>query len=856
MMDSEHLGMERLSRNKYNQKISDLRNREYPMLRGRRCLIAFRHAYSYLYKSLGMTYLDHAGTTLYCRSLIDAFSRDMMSSLVGNPHSASSSSQLSSKRIDDVRLQILRLFNANPDQFDVVFTANATAGIKLVMESFKEHTNGFWYGYHNDSHTSLVGVREAAKVGHKCLTSHEVEIWLDGGKIADGAPADAQLGLFAYPAQSNMDGRRLPLNWPGRFRDLTAEPDYHVYTLLDAAAFVSTFPFDLSDALKAPDFISLSFYKMFGFPDLGALIVRKDSGPVLCHRKYFGGGTVEMVTCNHEQWHIKKEGSLHEQLEDGTLPVHSIIALENAISVHQRLYGTFTEISSHTTFLTGQLYEGLRSLKHANGSSLCKIYKDPASSYCDTDTQGPIIAFNLLNSQGAWISTAEVEKLAAIKDVHIRSGGLCNPGGIASSLDLRPWEMKKNYSSGQRCGNDKDIMDGKPTGMIRVSLGAMSILKDVANFLAFLQEFFVDNTPPPPRDISRISPLSGFYVETLMVYPIKSCGGWAIPHNVTWDVKAEGLAWDREWCLVHQGTRTALSQKRHPKMALFRPTIELDKGILRIRYNGAVAPSTPPEVTIPLSSDPTHFQNLIDTRSHAASRVCGDKVSMETYASSTITTFFTRNLGVPCYLARFPPQGSGASARHAKAHLQLPSDPQDIPGSCNTTFASPRHPILLSNESPILTISRSSLNRLNEKIKSKSPAGKAASAEIFRANIVIAEDPTSQPGTERPFIEETWRCMQVYAQAQRESPGGMSELPIRNVTLEILGVCRRCQMVCIDQSTSERNDEPFVTLAKTRRVDGKIVFGVHMAPMGECGRIKVGDKIKGIRDGQEEVEPG
>ncbi|KAJ4533602.1 hypothetical protein HRR77_008365 [Exophiala dermatitidis] len=51
------------------------------------------------------TYLDHAGTTLYAKSLIDSYSRELTSKLFGNPHSASASSQLSSRRIDDYLLQ-------------------------------------------------------------------------------------------------------------------------------------------------------------------------------------------------------------------------------------------------------------------------------------------------------------------------------------------------------------------------------------------------------------------------------------------------------------------------------------------------------------------------------------------------------------------------------------------------------------------------------------------------------------------------------------------------------------------------------------------------------------------------------
>lgn len=54
--------------------------------------------------------------------------------------------------------------------------------------------------------------------------------------------------------------------------------------------FYRTPPLDLGEASTAPDFTALSFYKIFGFPDLGALIVRKSTVSVLERRKFFGGG--------------------------------------------------------------------------------------------------------------------------------------------------------------------------------------------------------------------------------------------------------------------------------------------------------------------------------------------------------------------------------------------------------------------------------------------------------------------------------------------------------------------------------------------------------------------------------------
>ncbi|KAF1953830.1 PLP-dependent transferase [Byssothecium circinans] len=806
----------------YDKAIEELRLREYPMLQG-------------------TTYLDHAGTTLYAKSLIERFSADMISSLYGNPHSASSSSQLTTRRIDDIRLRLLDMFDADPAEFEVVFVANATAGIKLVMEAFRDQEEGFWYGYHRDAHTSLIGVRESA-AEHRCFTTDaEVDTWIEEQGNDVTRPA-----LFAYPAQSNMNGRRLPLEWPCRIR---THKQGSVYTLLDAAAYVSTSPSSFSDPDTAPDFTVLSLYKIFGFPDLGALIVRQASGAIFDKRRYFGGGTVESVVCLREQWHAKKE-TLHERLEDGTLPIHSIIALDAAMSVHQELYGSMENVSKHTTFLISKLYRELSSLSHRNGTHVCHIYKDPTSTYGEWTTQGPVIAFNLQNQHGGWISNAEVEKLAAIRNFQLRTGGLCNPGGVASSLDLAPWEMRANFSAGQRCGNDNDIIRAKPTGIIRVSLGSMSTLSDVTSFVEFVREFFVQETLPAipsPITLTQVEPptSSRLHVESLSVYPIKSCGAFGVPPGKAWEVRREGLAWDREWCLVHQGTGAALSQKRYPEMALIRPSIDFEKGVLSVRLTGRLGETASTnEITVPLSADPRLFSDESVFKGTNA-KVCGDVIKAKTYRSRQISAFFTQALGVACHLARFPAVGNGsgplAYPRHSKPHLQKKqmADNLHVPGAFpDSRAAMPgtavSRPILLSNESPILTISRSSLNRLNELIKAD--GGKAAQAEVFRANIVVGESLHYPPGAEQPYAEDDWRYLQIGQQY-----------------FEMLGRCRRCQMVCVDQQTAERDQEPFVTLSKTRRFDGRVYFGEHAchlpmedsaSPLVQNPTITVGDPVR------------
>ena len=418
---------------------------------------------------------------------------------------------LSTNSVESTRNQALDFFRADPEHFDLIFVANTTAAIKLVMECLSDyrhsedgHTSkGFWYGYHADSHTSLVGVRETCGMTARCFESDdEVKDWLC---MRESRPEsylpvnEGALELFAYPAQSNMNGRRLPLDWSARLRS-TSNQGHEVYTLLDAAAYVATAGLDLSNPDTAPDFTALSFYKIFGFPDLGALIVRKAAGHALTHRRYFGGGTVDMVINgkvdgpSEDMWHAKKSMSLHEMLEDGTPAFHSIAALNSAFKVHRMLFGSMTSVTKHTCSLIEHLYAAMASLVHTGGLPVCHIYKASSSRYGDSKTQGPTISFNIRNSKGDWIGKSEFERLAISKNIQIRTGGVCNPGGIASALHISPKEMRDNFREGVRCGNDLDEINGKPTGIVRVSLGAMSSVRDVDTFMRFLSTF-VDSTP-------------------------------------------------------------------------------------------------------------------------------------------------------------------------------------------------------------------------------------------------------------------------------------------------------------------------------------------------------------------------
>lgn len=281
----------------------------------------------------------------------------MISNLWGNPHSENLPAKSSGDMVDNVRAKALNFLGADPQHYDLVFVANATAAIKMVGDSFRDisertASKTFWYGYHSEAHSSILGIRELTGGEYHCFDSDNgVEQWLsDPCDSAVGSSDANKLGLFAYPGQSNLSGRRLPKDWTGRVRGHACLQN--TYTLFDAAALAMTTSLStiFSDPETAPDFTCLSFYKIFGFPDLGALVVRRSSGHVLNMRKYFGGGTIAQIFPLNGDSRISKKGpgfgdyvglwDIHDGLEDGTLPFHSILALGLAIDTHSRIYGS------------------------------------------------------------------------------------------------------------------------------------------------------------------------------------------------------------------------------------------------------------------------------------------------------------------------------------------------------------------------------------------------------------------------------------------------------------------------------------------------------------------------------------
>lgn len=159
------------------------------------------------------------------------------------------------------------------------------------MSSVEDLSRGPNFVYLQDNHTSVVGIREyAIKNGAHvyCASEQQLLQLLQQENLQENGSGCTCNTLLAYPAQSNYCGRKYPLQWIDQMKSVGGNKRW--YVCLDAASLVANS--DLNLSTNKPDFVTISFYKMFGYPTgLGALLVKNESAHVL-KKQYFSGGTV------------------------------------------------------------------------------------------------------------------------------------------------------------------------------------------------------------------------------------------------------------------------------------------------------------------------------------------------------------------------------------------------------------------------------------------------------------------------------------------------------------------------------------------------------------------------------------
>lgn len=270
-------------------------------------------------------------------------------------------------------------------------------------------------------------------------------------------------------------------------------------------------------------------------------------------------------------------------------------------------------------------------------------------------------------------------------------------------------------------------------------------------------------------------------VAALTIYPLKSAAGIDV---AAIELDEFGAVGDRRWLLVDDAGQ-AITARDNPRLLRIVPqVIDTDRdGALTLTAVGRDA------LTVAV---PDHHAD------RSPVQVWDDRV-VARVAAEEASAWCSQVIAQPCTLVRVAPE------------TQRPLAPR---------FAGPLEYrgrfVAFTDGAPLLVLGLASIDALNERLVEQ---GDQAMMERrrFRANVWLE-------GT-APHEEDTWRSAQI-----------------GDVDVGFGTRCARCVLTTVNPDTLERGVEPLRTLARYRRENGGVVFGVNTTH-ADPGWIRVGDVV-------------
>lgn len=477
--------------------------------------------------------------------------------------------------IEAARVAVRGFLQDSKQNHHIIFTSGTTASFEAIANRLP-WTSDSAFVCHAHVHNSLLGIRGVALNKGAMFRSFRTDEFDQLLEEKSRHFRKNSFVVFAYSAECNLTGSRYPLKWTALVKKhgILGYPPSHVITLVDTARLLASAPFSI-DRHPDIDAFVFSLYKLSAtYTGLGLLLIRDSTLlhrllQATAHGSYFAGGhSVKAVSPFSNELFVPSD-TLTDVMQLGTPNMNAIYALPSQLAHFSQPVMTSVE------HLVRKIAHRFRSLlKEAFPS--CIIHFDHTLK---TSEGSGIVSMTFYREPGCTpVGHHEVGTILSINKVYARAGCMCNAGACASVLGLSDTDLIRHYELGHRCGDEMDLVDGKPTGVVRVSFGWGSEISDADRIVNILRMYLVSSVLRQPTNaLHRTEQL---IVTDLYIYPIKGCEGYVV-HSLVCDGKGGALG-DRVFGIEDRVTEKLLDVRRCPELSRVTSFYENDWHTLNI----------------------------------------------------------------------------------------------------------------------------------------------------------------------------------------------------------------------------------------------------------------------------------
>lgn len=402
-----------------------------------------------------LKYFNYFDRIPYTKMQIDDFKDELKRNLYGNPHSESSSSERANNVIENMRRDILKLFNTNISKYTVVYSHSPMQGLKLILEAFPFGKDSHFM-YSTTTSEDFLGYRALAKEKGAKLNRIDVE-----KDVTEETFSDIEMysnNIVFVPLVDMFSGVKLG---DKQLENILKAQEFGNKTIVIADG---TFykPIDLA---KYPlDAVSFSLEKAVGFPPV-TFVVIENSLIRMLERPYFGGGTLVYALTKYPFEKLRLRPS--HRLEDGSLPFLSLVSAQQSLNLYKNIGPSLME--KHISRMAKLFELKLSELTYSTGSKMVSVYGKH---------DRVAVSFNIKDQRGGVISYIKTQ--AEFKKAGYVLGSGCHktPGSCYSYLGI---------SEG---ASVDDIKNNKDIGALQASFGVATTEADVTELVRFINKTY------------------------------------------------------------------------------------------------------------------------------------------------------------------------------------------------------------------------------------------------------------------------------------------------------------------------------------------------------------------------------